>query len=263
MTQFLTFLFVISFCLSGFSQSLNNYSYVVVPNRFEIQSESNQYKLNEMAQFYFEKNGFNAFMSNENLNAPRCDGLYADVEEKKLFIGTGLEIILRDCNDDEVYRSHVGRSKYKEFDKAYQDALRKAFRSFETLKVKQRDVEFHTDLSETEAQTPKPNREPDLAGTYDSKITETKGEWNEGLPTATYTRYSSNGDSFLLQKTGEGYSLYYVNHSEEDQLELIGKIIVMDALIKFMDMDGKVSDAVFETNGTLTISKTVYKKAAN
>jgi len=263
MTQFLTFLFALTCCFSGISQNLNSYSYVVVPNRFEIQSQSNQYKLNEMAQFYFDKNGFNAFMSSEKLNAPQCDGLYADVEEINLFIGTGLEIVLRDCNNEEVFRSQVGRSKYKEFEKAYQDALRKAFRNFETLKVKQPDIAHHSEFPNAEDVPLNTNRESDMKITIESKITDTTSNVSMGLPTTTYTTYTSEGSTYLLQKTGEGYSLYQEKDTAGEQLVLIGKIIVMDAIIKYMDVEGTVSDVDFDTDGSFTIGLDVYIKTAN
>src|SRR5690606_16166126 len=58
-----------------------------------------------------------------------------------------LQVVLKDCNANEIYRSQEGKSKYKEYDKTYQDALRKAFKSIEALGIKQKDVELLNDTT--------------------------------------------------------------------------------------------------------------------
>src|SRR5690606_22772405 len=113
---------------------------VVVPERFEFLKTKDRYQINSMMKFYFEKSGFNAYLADSAPNANRCDGLYADLEELKALFGTKLQLVLKDCNDNEIYRGQEGRSKYKEYDKSYQDALRKAFVSLEAMRVHQKDV---------------------------------------------------------------------------------------------------------------------------
>jgi|SRR5690554_5598110 len=255
------FFFVINF--SGFAQNLNDYSYIVIPNKFEVQSESNQFMLNEMAYYYFDKNGFNVFMEHETPNAPRCDGLYVDVEEKMLLMGTGLYLVLRDCNKEEVYRSEQTRSKHKEYRKAYQDKLRKAFHGLETLKINQRDIAYYSEPTISKDDSSKTTQQKEGPYKIQSKIEVEKSTLNKALPSSVKTIYIMNGMSFQLQKTGEGYSLYSVINSGDDGLQLVGKIIVMDTVIKFMDMGGHVSDAVFEADGTLTIADTVYEKVTD
>ena len=42
-----------------YSQSnLNDYKYVIVPNKFDFLKENDQYQLNSLAAFLFEKYGF-------------------------------------------------------------------------------------------------------------------------------------------------------------------------------------------------------------
>jgi hypothetical protein len=83
------------------------------------------------------------------------------------------------------------------------------------------------------------------------------------LPDSKFSNYSHAGKTFLLRKTAEGYSLYEESIEAADGLLLKGKIIVMDKMVKFMDTSGKVSDAVFDTSGYLTVSdgssSTIYK----
>src|SRR5690606_8272880 len=73
------------------------------------------------------------------------------------------------------------------------------------------------------------------------------------LPNAKFSNYSNSGKTFLLRKTTEGYSLYEESANASDGLLLIGKIIVMDKVVKYMDTSGKVSDASFDPSGNLTI----------
>ena len=43
---------------------------------------------------------------------------------------------LRDCYNNVVFSSNVGKSKEKEYKKAYHEAIRNAFKSVQTLKYK-------------------------------------------------------------------------------------------------------------------------------
>lgn len=253
MTRFITslFAFLIGFTTFAQTKNLSEYSYIVVPNQFDFQSGANQYELNEMAKFYFEKNGFNAYLNSDAPNANRCDGLYADVDRLRAFMGTKIQIVIRDCNKNEVYRGPEVTSKYKEFQKAYQDALRNAFSHFEILNVNQKEVVLIDDSQESIVETVVVHSDSDVSSKSDN-----------GLPSSAYTSYTSNNESFVLRKTGEGYSLYKEN-SDGDMI-LQGKIIVIDTLIKFMDAGGNVSDAAFDDSGALIIGKdssqAIYKQ---
>lgn len=261
MTRFLSLVFFLFITFQSFAQTsdLSQYSFVVIPNQFDFQNASDQYQLNSMTKFYLDKNGFNSFLAGDIPNADRCDGLFADVEELKAVFGTKLQIVLKDCNKNEIYRGPEGKSKFKEFEKSYQDALRKAFEGLDMLKVKQKDVVL---LNEKSTTIPEINKE--------FKQLETRiSSDNSGLhlPSENYSNYSSGGNSFILRKIGEGYSLYSESDISGDDLVLLGKIIVLDTLVKFMDASGQVKDAAFEVDGTLKIgsasSAIVYKKVKN
>ncbi|MEM0518259.1 hypothetical protein [Aequorivita flava] len=232
-----------------FSQrtNLSDYSYVVVPQQYDFLKGNDEYKLNTMTKFYFEKYGFNAYMANAAPNANRCDGLYANVEELKTLFGTKLQIVLKDCDANEIYRSQVGKSKYKEYDKTYQDALRKAFNSIEALRVEQKNIALQNPSKTTTRYTV--TTKVDTPVKIDpSAISE------DNLPSDKFSNYSNSGKTFLLRKTTEGYSLYEESPAAEDGLLLKGKIILMEKVVKYMDTAGKVSDASFDAAGNLTIN---------
>ena len=262
MTRFLLLSITFLLPLGAFSQNTNlsDYSYVIVPEQFDFLKGKDQYQMNSMTKFYFDKSGFNAYLADAAPNASRCDDLYADVEELKTILGTKLQIVLKDCNENEIFRSQEGKSKYKEFDKTYQDALRKAFKSIEILGVNQKDVVVLKD--NTTASIPPATEKVNSKVTTPIKAELSNVSGKTILPDSKFSNYTQNGKTFLLRKTAEGYSLYEESPQAEDGLLLRGKIIVMDKMVKFMDTTGKVSDASFDTSGNLTIqdgsAATVY-----
>lgn len=258
MTRFilLAITFLLTINVGAQNMNLSDYSFVIIPQQFDFLKNKDQYKLNSMAEFYFDKSGFNAYSAAEAPNTNRCDGLYANVEELKSVFGTKLQVTLKDCNGIEIFRSQEGKSKYKEFEKSYQDALRKAFNSIDILRVKQKDVALLNDNHTVTHQTvvTEVNTPVKIPGINTSENI---------MPTEKFSNYSNSGKTFLLRKTAEGYSLYEESTSAEDGLLLKGKIIVMDTVVKFMDTSGKVSDATFDAAGNLTVkdgsSVTIYQ----
>lgn len=256
--------------MNVFSQNTNlsDYSFVVVPNQFDFLKDSNKYELSTMAKFYFEKSGFNAYLADDAPNANRCNGLYANVEELKSFLGTKLQVVIRDCKDQEIYRSAEGKSKYKEYDKSYQDALRKAFSSIELLGVKQKGVVLLNDVttitgSSDNVEVSKKMNTNNLENSRTPMLENTSGVM---LPTSKFSNYSLSGKTYLLRKTAEGYSLYEESTASQDGLLLKGKVVVLDKVVKYIDTSGAVSDASFDGSGNLTVkneSATMVFKTEN
>ncbi len=245
MKKYCFYLMVLFVSVSAFSQTkLNDYSFVIVPDQFEFLNEIDKYQLNSLTEFLFNKHGFNAFLSNEIPNANRCDGLYANVVKEKAILGTQLKIVLQDCNGNTVLESEIGKSKFKEYDKTYQDALRKAFKSIERMGVKQKDLVLFENGQ---------NMERTLMGLEKNTITEAEVLSGNGNLTSKYSTYSYNGNSFMLQKTADGYSLYQETESAENALVLKGKIVQMGTVVKYMDTSGNVFDASFDTSKNLTV----------
>ncbi|HET8803465.1 MAG TPA: hypothetical protein VFM72_02715 [Aequorivita sp.] len=262
MTRFLLLSIALFLTTTVISQNTNlsGYSYVIVPEQYGFLKGNDQYQMNSMTKFYLEKSGFNAYMANDAPNANRCDGLYANVEELRTILGTKVQIVLKDCYNSEIYRSEEGKSKYKEYDKSYQDALRKAFKSVEALNVNQKDITLFNDTVNNAAVSNEVKTNPDVVAPDRTKVSNVAGTI---LPDSKFSNYSHNGKTFLLRKTAEGYSLYEESAGSEDGLLLKGKIIVMDKVVKYMDTSGKVSDATFDASGNLTVkddsATTIYK----
>ena len=134
------FIFVL-FTVAGRSQTtINSYKYVLVPERFDFSREINQYGLNTTAKQLLEQKGFVAFVGNEGLPptlaANKCIALKAEVVEKKGLFSTTLTLFLKDCQGNIIFKGKEGKSREKEFQTAYDEALRLAFESLKDVPYK-------------------------------------------------------------------------------------------------------------------------------
>jgi hypothetical protein len=140
-TKYITILILCVINISVYAQSnLNNYKYIIVPNKYDFLKEKDQYRLNSLTQFLFNKYGFQALMEGEkypdDLLKNRCLALKSDLTKDSGMFKTKLAIELKDCNDQVVYTSEMGESREKEYDKAYTEAVRRSFESIEALNYK-------------------------------------------------------------------------------------------------------------------------------
>lgn len=121
-------------------QKINKYKYIIVPVNFEFLNKADQYKTSSLTKFLFNKNGFNAYLSNEqfpkDLAINRCLGLIATVKNSSNFFNTKNTIVLKDCYNNTVYVSKIGKSKFKNFKKAHHESIRNAFKSIATINYK-------------------------------------------------------------------------------------------------------------------------------
>ncbi|WP_299156540.1 hypothetical protein [uncultured Christiangramia sp.] len=125
-----------------FSQDLNDFKYIIVPESYEILGKTNQYQLNALTKFLFEKNGFKTIMKTEtwpeDLQQNPCLGVSPVlVEDSGLFV-TKMRIELQDCKGMTVYKTREGKSKKKEFQAAYQESFRDAFQDLADLQYEYR-----------------------------------------------------------------------------------------------------------------------------
>lgn len=123
----------------GFAQSVNDYKAVIIPLRYDFIKSDNQYRLCTLTKVNLIKAGFEAFYANETYPGgynDRCNLLNVDVVKESGFLTTKLYVVFKDCNSKEIFRSQVGKSKEKEYDLAYAEALNNAFESVYALHYK-------------------------------------------------------------------------------------------------------------------------------
>jgi hypothetical protein len=140
MKAFALFIFAL-YTIPGYSQNtINSYKYVIVPERFSFSKENDQYGLNGTTKWMLMSKGFVVFMANEDLPqavaANKCSVLRAEVVERKTFLSTNLTLFLKDCQGDTIFRSKEGKSREKEWQTAYNEALKDAFSSLDAVPYK-------------------------------------------------------------------------------------------------------------------------------
>lgn len=135
------FIVLTLFTVAGYSQgTINNYKYVIVPERFSFSKDDDQYGLNTVARQLLEDKGFTALMESQTLPpevaANKCNALRAEVTQKKGLFVTNLTLLLKDCQGNVIFQSKEGKSREKEFLPAFNLALRDAFTSLDNVSYK-------------------------------------------------------------------------------------------------------------------------------
>lgn len=122
-----------------FSQKVSDYQYVIVPKQYRFQKSENQYRINSLTKFLFEKHQFSPVWSDnlpeEVLQSP-CKALTADIKNNSNLMTTKLILTLSDCKGKIVFTSKEGKSKEKDFTKAFNEALYAIFEDVKSLNYK-------------------------------------------------------------------------------------------------------------------------------
>jgi hypothetical protein len=144
-TKFFLILVLVITSNTIFSQeSVNDYKYVIVPKKYDFLESEDQYQLNSLTKFLFKKEGFKTLFDTDNksqelANNP-CLGLVSKVKNNSGLFSTKLIVELINCKNEVVYTSDEGKSKQKDYKKAYQEALRNTFKSITLLDYKYNPV---------------------------------------------------------------------------------------------------------------------------
>lgn len=259
-------------------ERLSAFDYVVVPDRFGFQYERDQYQINSLLKFLFNKHGFHAFFPSELPDVSRCDGLYAEIEQVNGFVWTEVSIRLLDCDGILFYQTKSGRSKLKDFAKAYSEAVRMAFESIEILGVRQGPLEIlqkageeinseGTIKADVKVKPKSKSDRPLGNNSSDGLQTEVKPLKNEAvtlglIPDVAMMNFKSLENTYLLRRTQLGYQWY-----REDKQDLIyeGKFFVVEKMLFYEDKDQMRYLAEFTPEGALILNregqKVVFDKA--
>jgi len=126
------------FCTSLFAQgNINSFKYVLVPKQYEFQKKEDQYQINSLTKFLFNKHGFTAIFSEDSyptdLANNGCLALRAVIKKQPGLFNTKLNISLYNCKNKIVFTTNEGYSKLKDFKRAYHEAIRMSFKDIENL----------------------------------------------------------------------------------------------------------------------------------
>ena len=205
-TKTYLFLLVLTATMSSWAQfSINNYKYISVPDKFDFLKSKDQYQLNSLTEFLLKKNEFTVLNKSDNypmdLAQNNCLLLSANVVKIKGLLATKLQLILTDCRDKVVFSSEIGKSKLKDYQKAYHEALRHVFALSEFNYA-------YVEANPTDVlPTPTPPQTPEVmpiepASEISSEVIEEKEEVKEKEETVAIVELVSY---LIIKQTNSGY----------------------------------------------------------
>ena len=156
--------------------NLNQFKYVIVQKKFDFLKKTDQYQLNSLTKFLLEKENFQTFFNDESfpedLSKDRCLALDANVINKSGMLKTKLLVEFKDCKNNIVFTTIMGDSKVKEYKKAYHEALREAFRSFQSYNYayKPKVVEKEELVQAKSIETPRIEKTPEVSPVNHEKM---------------------------------------------------------------------------------------------
>ena len=162
--MFKKIIFTVSFILISFygtaQKDINNYKYIIVPKAFNFTTGEDQHQLSSITKFLFNKYGYQAFFTDDDfpvdLQNERCLGLISKVTKVQGgMFKTKLEIVLEDCFGTVVMKSQIGESRLKKYDRAYNEALRNAFKTFQNLEYQYVHINAQIEVKESIIAKPK------------------------------------------------------------------------------------------------------------
>ncbi|MEH6678949.1 MAG: hypothetical protein V7724_00305 [Sediminicola sp.] len=206
-------LFLFLFCtILGHSQSdINNYKYIIVPKKFADFKNENQYQTSTLVKYLFVQNGFNAVYDDalpQELNANRCLGLNVSLRDASNLFTTKTLLVLKNCQNQEIFVTQEGISKEKEYKSAYTETIKEAFASIEGLNYTYSPSEnAPTANVATNVDTPAASIKEEVRGGGAAAVHETKtdlpsqtaGDVEEATPSLSGTLYA--------QELANGYQL--------------------------------------------------------
>ena len=206
-TNFFLFLLAISTNINLEAQTaIDDFKYVSVPESYSFLKSNDQYQLNSLTVFLFEKNNFKVLKSFENypsdLAENSCLLLKSDVISVKGFLKTKLQLTLTDCRGNVVFTSEIGESKLKEYKKAFHEALRSAFVSVGNL-----NYEYNGSIPYANTAAPLAPKPPIPAAAIKASKSVSKVR-PPSVPVAVQTLATENtevANGLIVKKTNSGY----------------------------------------------------------
>jgi hypothetical protein len=272
------------------AQNVNEYKYVIVPDAFEFSKGEDQFQLNSLTEFLFEKFGFEAFMKSKekplDLQKDNCLGLKANVIENSGLFVTKLVVQLEDCRGNMIFESKEGSSREKDYKTGHHEALRDAFASVEALNYTYMPAEVATTAPETKKTKPEPVEKSEIPSSVprEEKSAEGKNatpaevevqnpminkEFREAkreetkLANKETLNFEKGEQTFSLKKTSNGFSLFQQGGTEpiavlvtsSDKSSYIYKSLTRQGVAHFDDGGNLIVEYLNnETNKPVTIT---------
>lgn len=218
----------------AFSQTVNDYQYVIVPSKFDIFNEKDKYNMNTTVKLLLQKYGFKAFMSTDpipnEIGISNCMKLNADLVKDNSLMTTKVKIVLMDCKENVIFETAYGRSTEKNYARAYMESLREAAKSFDKLNYKYNGK--NQIVSEENAVKTKPNAEQLQIQTGNDAISPTSSSSND-----------SNEILYFAQPIANGFQII------DSEPKVIMKILNTSVKNVFIGAKGGINGVVISKGG--------------
>ena len=210
----------------AFSQSINDYQYIIVPAKFTDFKAEGKFSLNLSTKLLLQKYGFKAFLTTDSIPDEiansSCKKLYADLVTDNGILTTKVKIVIKDCREKIIYETAFGSSREKELPIAYNFAFREAAKSFEKLNYK------YNEKNDINAMTVVPTIEP---------------ENNVPTSSTNSTPSETNQVFYFAQPIVNGYQVV------DSEPKIIMKLFNTSQKNVFMAVKGAVNGTVISKNG--------------
>lgn len=140
------FLLLVAICVHCQQSKLEKYQYIIVPNQFDFVNTVDAYQTSSLTKFLLQKNGFPVYLSNEtipdSLSENKCAALIVTIKDASSMLQTKSYFEAKDCFGKVIYTSGVGKSKFKDYKKAYHESIRNAHKTMTDFKFTYIDVDW-------------------------------------------------------------------------------------------------------------------------
>lgn len=123
----------------SFAQTLNDYEYVSISEKYNFQRTPDEYQLNRLLKCQLEEYGFKVLYTTDLIHvqeSDRCYVLNATVIPKSNIFLYKFIIEFTDCNNSIIYQSEIGGSSEKDLHDAFTAALDGALKSVKLVNYK-------------------------------------------------------------------------------------------------------------------------------
>lgn len=124
---------IISVVFLPLQAQFDTFKYVVVPVQFKAFTQANLHKTSTLIKYYLDQRGYPAVYDlgeSEELVSSPCLAVYTRLNDNSGMFTTKVSLTFLDCEGKIVFETQEGRSKEKDYQTAFKEAIEQAMLSF-------------------------------------------------------------------------------------------------------------------------------------
>lgn len=192
---------------------LNAYKYIIVEKQYVFQNSADIHQLNSLTKFLLTKSNLNVLFDTDefpdDLAVNACLGLKVELLDGSGMFNTQLSANFRDCKNQVIFTSPIGKSNVKEYKQAYHAAIRQSFEVFKNYKYNYIGSKSLLVAKEVIKDQPKVDGTYDVATVKSTAVKEGKKVVAAISKTTVLGTYSNGTMSFLVRSNGDDFELIH------------------------------------------------------